>query len=285
MDKGYIGITDNDWFEFISKKSIRRVNFWRKGKSFKALNKGDLFFFLKKNKHKEKGERKVVGYGVFEKFEVLSIEESWNLYGEGNGYSNISSFRNKIEQMYNLEGQNVQIGSIILDDVIIFNNPIYLSYVDIEFANSIVSGKIISKEDVNKILNTQETQVYYNEEDENLDIGDLTILEGKEINRIIKSKERNKKARELKLKEYRDKYGKVFCEVCGECDIVALDVHHDVVQVSEMEENHETKISDLRVLCATCHRKVHGHGISVDKLRENLHGGRYKLFEEEGNYL
>ena len=54
--------------------------------------------------------------------------------------------------------------------------------------------------------------------------------------------------------------------MCNEDDIVTLYVHHDKVQVTNMEEGHKTKLSDLRVLCSNCHRKVHGHKITVDQL-------------------
>ena len=33
-----------------------------------------------------------------------------------------------------------------------------------------------------------------------------------------------------------------------------------------MEDGHLTKLSDLRVLCANCHRKVHGYKITVEEL-------------------
>ena len=60
----------------------------------------------------------------------------------------------------------------------------------------------------------------------------------------------------------------MFCEVCNEDDIVVLDVHHDLIQVSNMQDGHKTKLSDLRVICSNCHRKVHGYKLTVDKLIE-----------------
>lgn len=134
MNKGYIGITDNNWAEFISNNNINTVNFWCKRHSFKAIEKGDIFFFLKKNNYSEKKqrlERKVVGYGIFEKFEVLSINNAWNKYGIGNGCSSIKLFSDKINNMYNLKGNEVEIGSIILHDVVMFAEPVYLSKVGI----------------------------------------------------------------------------------------------------------------------------------------------------------
>ena len=48
MNKGHIGVTDNKWAKFISENDIETVNFWYKKYSFKAINQGDIFFFLKK---------------------------------------------------------------------------------------------------------------------------------------------------------------------------------------------------------------------------------------------
>jgi len=76
------------------------------------------------------------------------------------------------------------------------------------------------------------------------------IEEGDKISRIIESKKRNSIARKLKLEEFKWKHGTVYCEVCGEDDICALDVHHDEIKVCDMEEGHVTRLSDLRVLCA-----------------------------------
>lgn len=37
-----------------------------------------------------------------------------------------------------------------------------------------------------------------------------------------------------------------------------------------MEDSHLTKLSDLRVLCSNCHRRVHGYKISVEELKNKL---------------
>lgn len=271
MNKGYIGVTDNNWAKFIKDNSISKANFWCKKHSFKAIENGDIFFFLKKNnaeEKKEKLERKIVGYGIFKKFEVLTIEDAWNIYGVGNGCSNIKLFSDKINNMYELNSDEAEIGSIILDEIVMFEEPIYLSKIGIVFSNSIVSGKTITIEEVNAILNSIDVEIDYIEEDENLNLESLEFDEGEQIKRVINSRKRNKKARELKFEQVIKRDGKVVCEVCSEDDIVALDVHHDKVEVFNMKEGHKTKLSDLRIICANCHRKVHGHKMTVDELIE-----------------
>jgi len=46
--KGFVGVTDNDWFAFLSHvPEIDEVNFWQPGGSrlFKSLNPGEPFLF------------------------------------------------------------------------------------------------------------------------------------------------------------------------------------------------------------------------------------------------
>lgn len=270
---GYIGVTDNNWAEYIKENKIKRVNFWSKKTVFKVLNKGDYFFFLKKNSKKEKGERKLYGYGIFEKFEVLNYKEAWNKYRTGNGCINEESFKEKIQKMYEINNAAL-IGCSILKDVIFFDEPLYLSNLKIEFSNSIVSGKRINEEELSRVLDEIDKvkDIDFIEEYNNhelLNISPKEIEEGDKVVRIIEVKKRNSQARILKLEEFKRIHGKVYCEVCGEEDICVLDVHHERVHVEDMESNHITKLEDLKVLCANCHRKIHGHNITIQELKSS----------------
>lgn len=106
-----------------------------------------------------------------------------------------------------------------------------------------------------------------NEEIDYIEIdSEKEFLEGNTKERLIKVKERNSQIRRAKLDAFKTEFGQAFCEVCGENDEVVLDVHHEKIKVSDMDYEHKTKLSDLRVLCANCHRKVHGHNVSVEQL-------------------
>lgn len=110
-------------------------------------------------------------------------------------------------------------------------------------------------------------EVEFIEIDEFEYIEDKVIEEGEYVRKIIEAKKRNPKVRKMKIEQFeKDNGGKVFCEVCNEKDIVVLDVHHDLIKVSDMEKGHKTKLSDLRILCSNCHRKVHGYKLTVDEL-------------------
>jgi len=45
--KFYVGVTDNSWFDFLSKREPEEVNFWRpkNQNKFRAIGRGDLFLF------------------------------------------------------------------------------------------------------------------------------------------------------------------------------------------------------------------------------------------------
>ncbi|AUN14695.1 hypothetical protein [Paraclostridium sordellii] len=112
-----------------------------------------------------------------------------------------------------------------------------------------------------------EEKVDYIEIDEFVDIERIEIEEGEHIQRIVKCKKRNSNARKLKLEKFKqDNDGQVFCEVCKENDIAVIDIHHNSIAVAKMEGVHKTKLSDLRVLCSNCHRKVHYYDKDVDNL-------------------
>ncbi|VWC23898.1 GTPase [Burkholderia lata] len=69
-----------------------------------------------------------------------------------------------------------------------------------------------------------------------------------------------------KKSQYRRLHGKLECEEC-KLDPVAeygtefaeacIEVHHSVTQVSDMKDEHKTRLDDLQCLCANCHRLVH----------------------------
>jgi putative restriction endonuclease len=70
--KVFIGVTDNDWFEFLSQQSgIDEVNFWQPvGRSrFRRLNPGEPFLFKLRAPYNF-----IVGGGFFGQLHVKSDE-------------------------------------------------------------------------------------------------------------------------------------------------------------------------------------------------------------------
>lgn len=455
--KGYIGVTDREWFNNLKSQYIlNEVNFWRKNtNNFKSIVEGEKFFFLVKNDKTNKRERKILGSATFVRYEVITVSKAWGKYKWGNGVNTIDEFYSKMKKLYEVDLKESTIGCIILKDLEFFTNEVLLSDLDIDFQKSIVSGKGISEEEVNKItingdsknvdygdsvkeenekyksydystnkklsyerevisipaagtidliynyrvhahpndnkrypykkalfytfrekgglmsklyelnriitlnpnnsdlindleidkfskerlkgyieerkrtytfhedgeykfyilnepielinkvyLPRQNNHAYFNVkeiysgnnilnrsnedtfnnrvelfdiikksssvdyvelENEEIDL-DITIIEGDKVSITKEVKKRNSLVRRLKLEDFREKHGNVYCEVCCIDDEIVLDVHHEKVKVADMKDGHVTKLDDLRVVCANCHRKIHGLNITVDKL-------------------
>jgi predicted HNH restriction endonuclease len=95
---------------------------------------------------------------------------------------------------------------------------------------------------------------------------DREWIEGSPKMRKHLRRERSPGLREAKKAEFRRLHkGKLFCESCkedpvekyGEHGEACIEVHHDKIQVSEMDAGHKTKLEDLQCLCANCHRYEH----------------------------
>lgn len=270
--KGYIGVTAREWFTYLSQSNnLDEVNFWRKNtNNFKALKKGKSFFFLVKNKKDIKGERAVLGRAIYERFEVLSVNEAWNNYGVRNGDESKDGFTARMNKMFETDTNNSQIGCIILSDFQPFKNAVYLSEVGIEFKNSVVSGKRITETEVNIIneygFRTVESVMSKLKEANNIGFteDDEGFPEGKLILKQHLIKERNSEVVKLAKKRFIQKHGKLFCEVCdfdfsiryGDIGKGYIEGHH-TKPVSEMAENEKTKVEDIAIVCANCHRMLH----------------------------
>lgn len=103
--------------------------------------------------------------------------------------------------------------------------------------------------------------------------------EGRIIYRVHRLRERNT-VEVRKLKEKKEKEGKLFCEVCGfdfyvyygERGKGYIECHHDVPLSYYGNQTKSTKNSDLRLVCSNCHRILHRKRpwIKVDDLRKMI---------------
>lgn len=146
MSKFYVGITDFDWLSFLSaeKKGLdSSINFWTPGTTnFKALNEGDYFLFKLHNKKNSIEHGEIVGGGIFDSFQVMTIEDAWNKFGYGNGCHSISEMREKINSIKkkNNISSNSLIGCIVLKNYFFLEKKDWLKSPK-DWANSIVKGK------------------------------------------------------------------------------------------------------------------------------------------------
>jgi len=97
-----------------------------------------------------------------------------------------------------------------------------------------------------------------------LDDPETEAFEGKLATRLHRYRERSQKVVREKKRSFQKKHGALFCEACGfnfetcygERGANFIECHH-TVPVSMMEAGAKTKLKDLALLCANCHRMVH----------------------------
>jgi predicted HNH restriction endonuclease len=106
------------------------------------------------------------------------------------------------------------------------------------------------------------------------DVDDYKGFEGKVAKRIHQVRERDTKVVEKRKKQAIQKYGFLFCEVCGpdsgrkygSFGGRTIDAHH-TKPVAKIVLGEPTHVDDLALLCANCHRYAHASGLlTVDEI-------------------
>jgi putative restriction endonuclease len=139
--KGFVGVTDNDWFAFLSQQpGIDEVNFWQPGGSsqFKSLKPGEPFLF----KLHKPYQRYIAGGGFFAHYTTLPISLAWQTFGEKNGAPSYLKMRQLIEKHRNVESQfeDYKIGCILLEQPFFFPRSDWIP-IPPDFSINIVQGK------------------------------------------------------------------------------------------------------------------------------------------------
>lgn len=111
-------------------------------------------------------------------------------------------------------------------------------------------------------------------------VDEFEAPEGALLTREHVSRERNRKLVEQKKQLAMKKHGLIACEVCGfdfakmygERGIGFAECHH-TTPLSALKPGAKTKLEDLSLLCANCHRMVHVRKpwLAVVQLRTMLH--------------
>ncbi|MED1471779.1 HNH endonuclease [Bacillus salipaludis] len=207
-------------------------------------------------------------------------------YRNANGDEDKESFIGRMNTMFGTDAPTGQIGCIILTDFKVFDNPVYLSNINIKFANSTMSGQGITDTEVNAILEYgfssvgdvvrklyEIDRIGFTEDDEGFPEGKVKLKQ-----HLVR--ERNPLVIKLAKERFLQKHGKLFCEVCefdfqqhyGELGDGYIEGHH-TKPVSEMEDNQETKVEDIALVCANCHRMLHRKRpwLSTSDLKQLLH--------------
>jgi putative restriction endonuclease len=89
----FVGVTDQDWFDFLSTRQVDEVNFWApSGRTiFRALLPGELFLFKLHAPHNF-----IVGGGIFSHASLLPLSLAWEAFAEKNGVASSAEMRRRI---------------------------------------------------------------------------------------------------------------------------------------------------------------------------------------------
>ena len=107
----------------------------------------------------------------------------------------------------------------------------------------------------------------------------VSAREGRILKRIHSVRERNRKLVNDAKSAYIRKHGSLFCQLCGfsfadtygEMGLDFIEAHH-IKPVSTIKAGEETRIEDLMMVCANCHRMLHRADPleNLDALRERF---------------
>lgn len=139
--KGFIGVTDNEWFSFLSQQpGIDEVNFWQPGgqTQFRYLSAGEPFFFKLHSPHNF-----IVGGGFFAHSTILPISLAWSAFDLKNGAGSLSEMRSRTEKYRRAKRsplEDYKIGCILLTQPYFFKPQDWIP-VPPDFSLNIVQGK------------------------------------------------------------------------------------------------------------------------------------------------
>lgn len=139
--KTFIGVTDNNWFNFLSSiPDIDEVNFWQPSGSsvFRALNPGEPFLF---KLHSPLNY--IVGGGFFAHSTILPISLAWEAFGVKNGAISLIEIRRRLEKYRRIPStayEDYQVGCILLEQPFFFKRDEWIP-VPSDWKLNIVRGK------------------------------------------------------------------------------------------------------------------------------------------------
>ncbi|RYX80681.1 HNH endonuclease [bacterium] len=143
--KFYLGVTDNNWYKYLSDINPEDINFWQPSGSvsFKVLQAGSPFLFKLKSPINVIG-----GVGFFSSHTFLPMSIAWDTFRNRNGCGTYDEFSRMILN-YRTDKHNINptIGCIVLNNPIFFKKEDWIETPS-DWGKSIVQGKSYQTEDV-----------------------------------------------------------------------------------------------------------------------------------------
>ena len=137
----YLGVTDNNWYNFLSRENLEDINFWQPGgnKKFRVLSPGAPFIFKLRSPANAIG-----GIGFFSSHTFLPVSMAWDVFGKGNGCNSLTDLQNVILSLRKDKTEsNPQIGCIVLTNPIFFKKEDWIPTPS-DWGSGIIQGKSYS---------------------------------------------------------------------------------------------------------------------------------------------
>jgi putative restriction endonuclease len=139
----WLGVTDNNWFDFLARRGLEEVNFWQpSGKApFTKAPTGMPFLFKLKRPFNH-----VAGGGYFVTFSTLPVSVAWEVFGEKNGASSLDELRAMIAPLTPRDFGTDEIGCTVLSNVVFLPEIEWLNEPP-GWSGNIVRGKMYESDD------------------------------------------------------------------------------------------------------------------------------------------
>ncbi len=136
--KVWVGVTDKDWFQFLSRINPDEVNFWQPSGSrvFRALQPGEPFLFKLHSP-----DNFVVGGGHFVRYSALPTSLAWDAFGPKNGVRSLDELNARVRR-YRREDTSIDpvIGCNVLAEPFFLPRSAWIPVPE-SWAPNIVQGK------------------------------------------------------------------------------------------------------------------------------------------------
>jgi len=140
--KIYVGVTDDDWFDFLAQHQPDEVNFWRpkNQNNFTAIPVGAPFLF--KLHHPLNF---IVGGGFLIRHTFLPLSLAWQAFGEKNGVPDYKTFEKRLLKFRKPFELNGNLGCTILGEPFFFPKDRWIPIPE-DWSRNIVTGKTYDTE-------------------------------------------------------------------------------------------------------------------------------------------
>jgi putative restriction endonuclease len=136
--KIWVGVTDQDWFQFLSRINPDEVNFWQPSGSrmFRALQPGEPFLFKLHSP-----DNFVVGGGHFVRYSALPTSLAWDAFELKNGVASLEALNGRVRR-YRKEDSSIDpvIGCNVLAEPFFLPQAAWIPVPE-NWAPNIVQGK------------------------------------------------------------------------------------------------------------------------------------------------